>query len=116
MTGLALNTNMSREFSHLVGEDVPVYGRKRFRVGVVVATRGRDAMVRLNNGDTIFARIAHLRDMRNGETFTVITESNNRVPHNAFVYQQVNIPIEFIQKYCSIKLRPCPDEEPSPSW
>jgi len=106
---------MSREFSHLVSENVPVYGRTRFRAGEVIATRGRDAVVRLNNGDTILARVMELKHSKKEKWVTLLAESDIVAP-DVSAYQQVNIPVSFIQKYCSIRLRPCPDEEPSPSW
>ena len=116
MTKLALNIHMGREFSHLVGESVPVYGRKRFRAGEVIATRGRDAVVRLNDGNTILARVVKFKHSVKDEWITIFTESKIATPQNSFAYQQVNIPVSFIQRYCSIRLRSCPDEEPSPSW
>lgn len=106
---------MSSEFSHLVGENVPVYGRTRFRAGEVIATRGRDVVVRLNGGDTILARVAQFKHSKRDKWITVFIESDIVVP-DVSSYQQVNIPVRFIQKYCSIRLRSCPDEEPSPSW
>jgi hypothetical protein len=106
---------MSSEFSHLVGESVPVYGRTRFRAGEVIATRGRDAVVRLNNGDTILAKVVQLKHSKKEKWITLLTESDIVVP-DVSIYQQVNIPVSFIQRYCSIRLRSCPDEEPSPSW
>ena len=107
---------MSREFSHFVGESVPVYGRTRFRAGEVIATRGRDAVIRLNSGNTILARVVEFKHSTKDKWVNILIESKVAIPHDPFAYQQVNIPVSFIQRYCSIRLRTCPDKEPSPSW